>query len=550
MNDLYAKQIISHLVQQGVRTIFIAPGSRLTPLVYAAAKEELLDKRVHFDERGLAFAAYGHAKGSKRPAALVCTSGTAIGNFVPAIMEAFHDGVPLIIISADRPPELRDCGANQTCDQVKFFGNYVKWYFEIPCPDLLTPPGFIGSSLAQAVFRATETPQGPVHLNCLLREPFLSDHVAKPTPPTHYDKAHFTLPPSVLEQWAKRLFACERGVILVGSCTSSSMKPILTLAQQLDWPIFPDITSNLRSEGMHPNVIPYYDALVKLMPGQKPDCILHFGDKMVSKPLLNWAKAPLYALVASHPFRHDPAHTVTHRIQCDPPLFAELMLPYLPRRMSWLSDWKTASQVIDGHLSDWIPFATEPGLVRFLHHTLPPHFSLFAANGMPIRDLDQFFFPPFHRGPIFGKRGLSGIDGNIATIAGLADGTKRPLVALLGDQSALHDLNSLPLLKKSKVPILLIIINNHGGGIFSFLPIAEKKEIFEEYFAAAHPWNFEAAAKMFDIPYFHLNDETKLSRLLHEEKTCLIEFETSRVENVALHRTIEKNIAETIGALV
>jgi 2-succinyl-5-enolpyruvyl-6-hydroxy-3-cyclohexene-1-carboxylate synthase len=325
------------------------------------------------------------------------------------------------------------------------------------------------------------------------------------------------------------------------------LKPILQLAQQLDWPIFPDITSGLRSEGLHPNVIPYYDALVKLMPDHKPGCILHLGDKMVSKSLLKWAKAPLYALVAAHPFRHDPVHTLTHRVQCDPAHFAALVLPHLPRRMSWLSDWKTASQVIEGHLDEWTPFASEPGLVRFLHHELAPHFALFAGNGMPIRDLDQFFFPRFHRGPIYGKRGISGIDGNIATIAGLADGGGRPLLALMGDQAVLHDLNSLPLLAKSKVPILLLVINNGGGGIFSFLPIAEKKEIFEEYFAAAHSWKFEKAASMFNIAYFHLTKQSELSRLLHEEKTCLIEFETSRAENLTLHRTIEANMADLVG---
>jgi 2-succinyl-5-enolpyruvyl-6-hydroxy-3-cyclohexene-1-carboxylate synthase len=553
MNDLFAKQIIYHLVEQGVRTVFIAPGSRLTPLVYAAAQEERLEKRVHFDERGIAFHAYGYAKGSKTPVVVLCTSGTAVAHFFPAVMEAALDDVPLLIISADRPPELRDCGANQTCDQVKIFGNYVRWYFEIPCPDLNTPPGFIGSTIAQAIFRATHTPKGPVHLNCLMREPFLSDHVAELTPPTHYDPVHLTLAPTLCEQWAKKLTSYERGVILVGSFTSPrNLKSIFSLAQQLDWPIFPDITSGLRSEGMHPNVIPYYDAVLKILPELQPDCILHLGDRMVSKPVMQWIqknRPPLYAMVAEHPFRHDPTHTLTNRVQCDPALFAELILPFLSRRISWLAQWKTISQVIDGHLDEFIPFASEPGIVRFLHHHLPPHYALFAANGMPIRDTDQFFFPRFHRGPIFGKRGASGIDGNIATLIGIAEGAKRPLLGIIGDQTALHDLNSLPLLHNSKVPILLLIINNQGGGIFSFLPIAEKQEFFEKYWAAAHSWHFESAAKMFNLPYLTLTDSSQLVRLFREEKTTIIEFKSSRAANCALHHGIEVNIKEKIEAL-
>ncbi len=558
MNDLYAQQIVHHLVQQGVRRVCIAPGSRSTPLVYACAQEDRLEKTIHFDERGAAFYAYGYAKGSKTPVALICTSGTAIANLFPAVIEAYLDEVPLIIITSDRPPELRDCGANQTCDQTKFFGTYTRWYFEIPCPDSDMPQGFIGSTIAQAVFRATHTPRGPVHLNCLFREPFLSGERTPSIPSTHYDSGQLTLPPSLCEQWAKKLSQCEQGVILVGAfSTNRSLRSIFSLAEHLDWPILPDIMSGLRSEGMHPNVIPYYDIVLKTLPHLRPDCILQFGDRIVSKPVIKWIEKfppPLYAMVADHPFRHDPAHLLTHRVQCDPTLFAELILHGLSRRPSWLSHWKNISQVVEGHIDEFIPSASEPGILRFLHHHLPPHYAFFAANGMPVRDADQFFFPRFHRGPIFGKRAAAGIDGNIATIVGLAEGANRPICAIIGDQTALHDLNSLPLLHKSKVPILLLIINNQGGGIFSFLPIAEKKEMFENYWAAAHNWRFEEAAKMFRLPYLALTDPSQLSRLFQSEKTIIVECKTNRAENRALHHGIEENIKAKImtlaGALV
>lgn len=553
MNDAYAKQIVQHLVQQGVRHVCICPGSRSTPLAYAFSQEEKLQKHIHFDERGVGFYAYGCAKASKTPVALLVTSGTAVANLFPAVMEAFEDEVPLIVITADRPQELRDCGANQTCDQVKIFGSHVRWYFEIPCPDNAIPPGFVGSTIAQAVYKATQSPKGPVHLNCLFREPFLSETEQEIIPSTYYEPTHHTLSTATIEQWAKKLSACERGVIIAGSMTSSrSLKSIFTLAEILDWPILPDTVSGLRSEGLHSNVIPYYDMVLKLVPHFRPDCILQFGDRLVSKPLAQWMKQaapPLHVMVADHPNRKDPAHTLTHRFQIDPTIFCEQLLHWIPRRVSWLAHWKAVSQVIEGHIDEFIPAASEPGLVRFLQHHLPPHYGLFFANSMPIRDADQFFFPRFHRGPIYGKRGTSGIDGNIAMIAGLAEGSGRPLLAVVGDLTALHDLNSLPLLQKSKVPVILLIINNQGGGIFSFLPISQKKEIFEEYVAGAHPWHFENAAKMFHLPYLSMTDPSQLTRALREEKSLIIEFQTNRMENRTLHQTIEEKIKEKIQAL-
>jgi 2-succinyl-5-enolpyruvyl-6-hydroxy-3-cyclohexene-1-carboxylate synthase len=553
MNDAYAKQIVHHLIEQGVRRVCISPGSRSTPLAYAFSQEERVEKLIHFDERGMAFYAYGYAKASKTPVVLLVTSGTAVANLFPAVMEAFLDEVPLIILTADRPHELRDCGANQTCDQVKFFGDHVRWYFEIPCPDNAIPTGFIGSTIAQAVYRATQSPKGPVHLNCLFREPFLSKDEQEVPPSTHYEPTHHTLSTASIEQWAKKISSCERGVIIAGSmATTRSLKSIFSLAEMLDWPILPDVISGLRSEGMHQNIIPYYDLVLKLVPHFRPTCVLHFGDRIVSKPLTQWMKQaapPIYAMVADHPERRDPSHTLTHRFQTDPTVFCEQLLQWIPRRISWLSHWKAVSQVIEGHVDEFVPAASEPGLVRFLQHHLPPHYALFFANSMPIRDGDQFFFPRFHRGPIYGKRGASGIDGNIAMIAGLAEGSQRPIVAVIGDQTALHDLNSLALLQKCKVPVILIVINNQGGGIFSFLPIAREKEMFEEYFAGAHTWQFEDAAKMFHLPYLHMTDPSQLTRILREEKSHIIEFKTNRVENRELHLSIEEKIKEKIQAL-
>jgi 2-succinyl-5-enolpyruvyl-6-hydroxy-3-cyclohexene-1-carboxylate synthase len=553
MNKRFAKLMIDHLIEHGVRKFCLAPGSRSTPLAYAIAQDDRADSLVHFDERGVAFHAFGYAKGSKAPVAIVVTSGSAVANLFPAIMEASHEGVPLIILTADRPPELRDCGANQTTDQVKIFASHVRWQCDLPCPDPALPDTYIGSTIAQAVYRATHTPKGPVHLNCMFREPFATEDPIVIKGSTYYEPSHSTLSTHTIEQWAKKLSQADRGVIIVGSLTTPRpLKPIIALAEHLHWPILPDILSGLRSEGGHYNEVPYFDALLKTVTDLRPDCILHFGDRLTSKTLNQWiaqSRPKIYALVADHPFRHDPSHNLTHRLQCDPTLFAEQLLQVVPRRASWLDSWKIFSETIENHLDRIIPPHSEPGLFRFLHHYLPAHWAIFLANGMPIRDADQFFFPRFFRGPIFGKRGLSGIDGNIATAIGIAEGTQRPTLAILGDLAALHDLNSLAQIRKSKHPVIFCIINNRGSGMFHFLPIAEEKVIFEEFFAASHSLNFEDAAKMFHLPYHDIKDLSLLSRALKEEKSCILELFTDRAENAALHRTIYEELATCLNSV-
>lgn len=549
-NDRFAQQIISHLVSHGVRRICMAPGSRSSPLIVAAARDSRLEKFVHFDERSVAFHAYGYAKSSKSPVAIITTSGSAAGNVYPAVMEAFHDHVPLIVITADRPTELRDCMANQACDQVKFFGNYVRHYAEIPAAEPGLSDEWLGAVVAQAVYRATEIPPGPVHINCQFREPFSWNNPSETPPSTHYEPSHAMIASSTINKWAERLSSAERGVIIAGHMPSSRKQAaILSLAEKLDWPVFPDLMSGLRSETSHTAMIPYYVDLLKQMKELKPDFILHLGDRLISKPLQVWlqeSKASTYLMVADHPFRYDTSHQATHRIMTDPHIFCEQLLHLVHTRVSWLSQWKNLSHLVEGHIDTVVSPLSEPGLIRYLHHHLPPHFALYFANSMPVRDADRLFFPRLHRGPIFGQRGLSGIDGNIATAIGIAEGIGRPLVAILGDQAALHDLNSLAQLKNTKIPVILLVVNNSGGGIFSFLPVAQHKDVFEDYIAGAHSWQFSHAAKLFNIPYQSLSDLSELHRALREEKTTLIEFTSNREENVASHQAIDQRISEII----
>ena len=534
MNIRWAKLIIHHLMAQGVRRFCLSPGSRSSPLAYALAEEDLASCLVHFDERGMAFHALGYAKGSKEVVAIICTSGSAVANLFPAIMEASSSYVPLIILTADRPPELQECGSNQTSDQVKFFGTYVRWDTSLACPDEKIAGNYVSSTIAHAVYRAIHSPKGPVHINCPFREPLFQDGSPSLHHSTHYEASHEALSSATLERFGKHLSKADRGVIIAGSfSTPRSLKSIFALAEHLRWPILPDILSGLRSDHDHPMLIRYYDAILKSGSDLRPDYILHLGDKLVSKTLLDWIKnsdSPTYTLVADHPLRHDPTHALTHRIQHDPSLFCQQVLSFTSHRASWYGQWKEQSERIESELRSFEQTFTEFGLIRFLHHHIPAHYALFLSNSLPIRHADQFFFPKFFRGPIFGNRGVSGIDGNIATAIGIAEGSQRPVLALLGDLAALHDLNSLAQVHQSKHPVIFLIINNQGGGIFSFVPNPSKKKNFEKFWAGAHSLHFESAAKTFQLPYLHLKDFASLTKVFKEEKSCIVEMTTSREE--------------------
>ncbi len=553
MNSRFAQQIIGHLVSQGIRRVCLSPGSRSTPLALAAAREPRLEKRVHFDERGAAFHAYGYAKGSSFPVAIISTSGSAVGNLFPAVMEASYDHIPLIILTADRPTELRDCMANQTCDQVKFFGNYVRWYAEIPVAEPGLSDAWLEGTVAHAVYQAMQSPQGPVHLNCQFREPFSSNIIYPTTSTIQYEPSYAMAADETIHKWGQQLASSKRGVIVTGAMPyhSRNYASLFALAEKLDWPILPDLMSGIRSEAEHPAVIPYYLDILKSVSNLEPDCILHLGDRLISKPIQMWLNrltpSTPHLMVASHPLRGDPHHRVTHRLMTDPLLFCKQLLPWLSRRTSWLGEWKNLSRLLEERLDPvLLEPLSEPGLIRYLHHHLPSHYAIYFSNSMPVRDADRLFFPKTSRGPIFGQRGLSGIDGNIATAIGLAEGAGRPLIAILGDQAALHDLNSLAQLRFSKIPVILLIINNQGGGIFSFLPISQEHEVAEKYFAAAHSWKFSGAADMFQIPYAMLSDLSQLQQSLREEKTILLEFPSDRHQNVLIHQALDQTCRETL----
>ena len=554
-----AKIIVDSLASLGITQFYLSPGSRSTPLAIAISENKNISSVVHFDERATGFAALGFAKGSGRPAAIVVTSGSAVANLLPAVMEAHNDHIPLIVLTADRPYELHDCGANQTIEQMNLFKAYLRWQATLPCCDREIKSNFLSSTISHAVFRSLHT-KGPVQINCMFREPFHSDfdEFLPNSILTQYVSSQECLDPKMAYAFADLFQKFERGVILLGNLPPfSNLDSVFEVAEKLGWPILPDVLSGGR--GHSSSTISYYHAILEHHKWQ-PELILQLGSRLIEKRVHAWiqnSSPEHYLLVDKHPYRQDPHHMVTDRIVQEPILFMKEISPLLtPSSSNWRMDWEQEQGQVQESLHNFFhqnELLSEPHLFFALKDILPEEFALFIASSMPIRDAERFFFPENKIGPIFANRGVSGIDGNIATIVGLSHALERPMAAIIGDQTALYDLTSLHLLKTCKFPVVLILINNEGGAIFSFLPIHNQMEAvgFEKYFTNPHGIDFAKAASLFQIPYLHLSGENwkdLLENAISQKTSMMIELRTDRKDNLLLHREIELLCKEALSA--
>ena len=556
--------VIDTLYNLGVHHFCLAPGSRSTPLAIAIAEHSKLEATVHFDERGLGFYALGLAKATNSPVALLVTTGTAVANLFPAIMEAHLSRIPLILLSADRPPELRDCGSNQTADHVNFFGSLTRWDVDFAFSDPLTSYSYVASTLAYAVSRATNSPAGPVQVNCMIREPFIS--LEKPslqTIPACVYEPVFSMPSdSSFTLWAKLLSSTKKGVLILGSdaLEKEDLSLFLLFAEKLKWPIFSDIISGGRSIGNHPYHIEHFELILKSFPDLEVEAVLQIGNRLVSKTLQQWIGRqidPLYLLVTNHPFRQDPLHKVSRKMECRTSDFCQSLLSKLSKdRDSWAPFWKRQAELVKETIAEHFstqPSLSEPALFQFLAPFTATH-PFYLSSSMPIRDADLLFFTQKGSSHFFCNRGASGIDGNIATAAGLAKGLKKPLIAILGDLATLHDLNSFALAAKSQNPILFIVINNQGGSIFSFLPVAAKKDIFEEFIAVSHNYSFESIASMFSLQYDQINSledlDTIWNKAMQSQVSHLIECKTIRQNNVLHHQELIEKTQKSLSSFL
>ena len=581
-NFLWAGLVIEELVRNGVGTFCICPGSRSTPLAWAVAEHPSAKSVVHFDERGAAFHALGIAKSSGRPAAFICTSGTAVANAFPAVVEASMAHVPLILLTADRPPELQDTGANQTIDQVNVFGKFVSKHVGLWGPAVSPDPSLVHSTIQQSLCNAS----GPIHLNCMTDEP-LAPAAARPKENDLGSPAEFPLETnpagarkrdldeSLSEEDTEKVVQiineAAKGVLLVGGLANvREMAAVETLARALGWPTLPDITSGLRTRSGAETTVHYAlqlaktKALRKLL--EETDLILHVGGTFTSKPMLQFLDGINasgshrigYLRLTSHSRRLDPPHRATQRLICDIASFCD----DLAARLSPISQDDRARHLVEASraveaclnssLNETDP-VSEAALARNVTRLAPGNSVLFLGNSMPIRDADAYGAADGNGPLVAANRGASGIDGTIATAAGYARGLEKPVTAVIGDLAALHDLNSLALLKNLPAPVILVIVNNNGGGIFHFLPIAEHPEHFERFFATPHGLRFKEIARAFDLPYYRPSTNRDFTDIytaaLQRAESCIVEVQTDREANLRLHRDLDEKIAQALKTL-
>ena len=573
-NLRWAALAVEELIRHGVTRFYAAPGSRSTPLVYAAATNTKADLRLHFDERGVAFRAVGYARASGRPAAVITTSGTAVANLLPGVVEASQDGVPIILLTADRPQELRDTGANQTIDQVRIFGSYVRWQIDLPCPSPQIVPEFVLSTVDQAVYRATGPEPGPVHLNCPFRKPLL---------PSADTTRGLSLIPEELSQWyhstrpynrhsgsdrrldaiegkslIERINAADNGLLIGGALRSKSETEALKqLSAVLGWPTVTDITSGLRMGGEWPNRVGHFELLLasRLMPAADQfDMILHVGGGLVSDRFESWLQANpprSYVRVAAHPRRLDPTQHVTERCDVNVADFCRVLAGSSKGRLpgaaaaAVLRAEQVAAQTVVQLLSSELTL-TEPEIACLAAHQLSLGDGLFLGNSQSVRLANWFTNNDGPQVVVGCNRGASGIDGTIASAVGFAEGLGRGIVVLLGDLALLHDLNSLALMPQAPQPMVLVVINNNGGGLFTMLPIASHTEVFERCFVTPHGLTLGAVAQQFGLGYFHPKNSEEfvlqLQSALRAQVPALIEVTTRRDDTTRLFRAMVERL--------
>ncbi len=549
-NRTWGRAILCGLQKLGAGRVFISPGARGSALVVAVA-EEGIDATIHYDERGMSFAALGWAMATGRPAVCITTSGSAVANLLPACVEAFHSGIPLIFVTADRPPELRGTGANQTIHQPGIFGSFVRAQVDLPCPgDLNQLPAILENLAASAT---GETP-GPVHLNVPFPEPVLPELLAdgESVPCEEGSACQSRIgdipkasPDLTSRSLPRHFFDSPHGVILVGRLPLAEQPftaPLLQLSERLGWPLIADALSGAR---LLPGVIGHADWILQSRNVPAPERVLHFGGSLVSKRLGEWmvkCRGENYLQVRRFPERLDPWHQSPTIVRAGIPEFLDSLS--IQSQSGWRDTWIEANQAASEILSEVLEThqISEPAIARAVAANSS---LLFLGNSMPIRDFNSCVETKssvFTQ--ILGNRGASGIDGNIATIAGISSGSGKPVTALLGDLTLLHDLNSLALLRGE--PVTLVVVNNDGGGIFQFLPLGIDPAERERFWETPHGMDFTHAAAQFDLEYHRPADIPALADLLSQPPhgPRLIECRTDRTANHALHLEISRRISQ------
>ena len=586
LGALWARALVQELVHGGVREAVVCPGSRSAPLALAclALRDQGLQVRSVIDERSAAFVALGAAKATGRPALVLATSGSAGAHFYPALLEAEAFQVPLIALTADRPPELHGWGAPQTMDQQHLFGGHVRHFADLGVPEGTEAAlRHLRATVSLALLRATQGPRGPVHLNAPFREPLAPEPGPLPQelsaralegPAARLLAPDSAPKPGSLDLVATELRRRPRGVIVCGPRDHAQEGPADDLAaaaqvlsRALGYPILAESTANLRGAGP---VVTTADTLLRHAPFARaatPQALVRLGGGLSSKVTQQWLEASgafTVQLAGEGPL-HDPAHEASlivfgnAALACTG-LAARLLSGVTPgplARLFALADelaQATLAQVFAGtktSTSKHTQGLTEPLVARTVAAALPEGALLFVGSSMPVRDLDAFA-PPSLRARVLSSRGLNGIDGTLSTALGAAASTGRPTCALVGDVTLLHDVGAFVTARRLGVPLTVVCVNNDGGGIFSFLPVAGAVPPgdFEALFGTPHGVDLAAVAALGGARLRRPDSPEKLTEALAGalgKGLHLIEVTTRREENVAAHRALQQAVADAIG---
>ncbi|WP_262177780.1 2-succinyl-5-enolpyruvyl-6-hydroxy-3-cyclohexene-1-carboxylic-acid synthase [Haloarcula laminariae] len=538
VNTLWAETLVEELVAGGVEAVCVSPGSRSTPLTVACAQHPDLRVYSHLDERSSAFFALGRAKRTGRPTPLVCTSGTAAANFHPAVIEASQSGVPMLVLTADRPPELTDSGANQTIDQEKLYGDAVRWYRDMPEPEAEPRKvRMLRTTAARALSNTTGADPGPVHLNCRFRKPLEPTPVPDDRPggvPENWAEGDRLaaegrdgpfvrtaqgvgeLDDAALSRVVSAVEAADGGLVVAGPADGGLGPEALgALAEATGFPVLADPLSSLRF-GPHVDSIPVfggYDAYLgtdAVGDWPDPEVVLRFGASPTSKPLRHYLRdaAPRQFVVDPAGGWTEATFTASDLLVADPDGTAEAVAERVSEagdpawadrfRHAERTHWETVSAALDGDY--W-----EGGALADVARLAPDPATLFVSNSMPVRDLDRFGRPRTADIAVLGNRGASGIDGITSTALGAGSATDDPLVLVTGDLAYYHDMNGLLALARCDVDATIVLVDNDGGGIFHMLPI-EGHDTFEDQFRTPHGLDFEPTGDIYDLDFERIAD--------------------------------------------
>ncbi|HEX9966742.1 MAG TPA: 2-succinyl-5-enolpyruvyl-6-hydroxy-3-cyclohexene-1-carboxylic-acid synthase [Solirubrobacterales bacterium] len=572
-NTALASAFVEELARSGVRHAVISPGSRSTPLAVALWREPAIGVSVIVDERSAAFFALGAAQASGAPVAILCTSGTAAANLHPAVCEADLSAVPLVLLTADRPPELRAVGAGQTIDQIKLYGSSVRWFCEVGTHDA-DDSGLLHyrSTACRAVAAARGEPRpGPVHLNLAWREPLaplpvegavtatepraLEGRGERPlTAVTPYDAAPSDF---LLDEVAGHIERARAGAIVAGRQLDPALRePLVRLARAAGMPILAEPTSQLRC-GPHDrsHVVTAYDLLLRdehFRERSRPDLVLRFGEMPTSKPLRSWLAGSGAEEIVVDPLAgwNEPTRRAAALLRADPAKLAAGWAVRLGEERAapslWLDAEMAAREAIEATLAEE-PAPTEPGLQQALAATYADGDLVYTSSSMPIRDQEAFLPSTATDALFLSNRGANGIDGLISSGIGAARATGRPTTILTGDLGLLHDVGGLAALREVSTPVRIVVVDNDGGGIFHFLPQEQALagEEFEGLLGTPRGVDAGRAAALFGLSHRRVESLDGLADAL-VGGTGLVSVPVDRRANVELHR----RLADAVGGAI